>query len=139
MLGHQLLALVPGEERALDPLVAHGRVVVADARLDNRDELLSTLRRSRLLDDSDQTDAAVVLAAHRRWGARCAEHLVGDFAFVVWEAASRTLLAAHDPMGMRSLAYHVAPGRRLVVASDVAQVLAAPGVPRPRVRAGGGR
>lgn len=130
VLGHQMLALVPGEERALDPLVAHGRVVVADARLDNRDELLSALRRSGLLDGSDQTDAAVVLAAHRRWGARCAEHLIGDFAFIVWEAASRTLLAARDPMGMRSLAYHVAPGRRLVVATDVAQVLAAPGVPR---------
>lgn len=119
----QLLRTVAGEAPA--PHVEGNLVVVADARIDNRGELLAALR----VDDRTCSDAALLAAAYRRWGPRCAARIVGDFAFVVWDDRERCLFAARDPMAMRSLAYHVVSGRRVVAATEVKQVLAAPGVP----------
>jgi asparagine synthase (glutamine-hydrolysing) len=113
-----------GDEPA-DPFVDGSLIVVADARLDNREELLAVLRDV----DAACPDVGLIAAAYRRWGTRCAEHLIGDFAFVVWDAAARRLYAARDPLAMRSLAYHRTP-RQVVLATEVKQVLAGPGVPR---------
>lgn len=54
-------------------------------------------------------------------------HLIGDFAFVLWDADACHLVAARDPMAMRPLHYRVEE-RRVLFASDVKQLLAAPGV-----------
>ena len=130
-IAHQCLALLPGEAGALQPLAHDGLVLVADARLDNCPELVSALQRSGELRQGveEATDAEVVLAAYRRWGHSCAERLVGDFAFAVWDEERRCLFAARDPMGMRSLAYRVERGRRVLFATEVKQLLAAPDVP----------
>lgn len=130
-IAHQSLALLPPEAEALQPLARDGLVLVADARLDNRPELVSALQRSGELVGPGQqaSDAQVLLAAYRRWGQGCAERLVGDFAFAVWDEERRCLFAARDPMGMRTLAYRVEPGRRVLFATEVKQLLAAPDVP----------
>jgi asparagine synthase (glutamine-hydrolysing) len=122
-LAQQLLRTVPGEPA--DPIVDAELVVVADLRLDNRPELFAALE----LDDDGRSDAALLTAAYRRWGTGCIGRLLGDFAFAIWDDAARRLVAARDPMAMRSLAYHVRPRRQVVVATEVKQVLAAPGVP----------
>ncbi len=113
------------EER--QPVVSRrGTVVVADARLDNRAELTARLgRRERTVVASD---AALILAAYDSWGTDCAAHLLGDFAFVVWDPARRRLFAARDVMGMRALYYRLEP-RRNLFATELKQILAVPGVP----------
>jgi asparagine synthase (glutamine-hydrolysing) len=119
----QQLLRATGDEVAA-PIVDGELVVVADARIDNRQELLAALRDAR----RDATDAQLIAAAYRRWGASFAAHLLGDFAIVIWDDQARTLVAARDPMAMRMLAYHHTP-RRTVVATEVKQVLAGPDVP----------
>lgn len=91
--------------------------VVADVRIDNRDDL-----KAELALPPAATDAEIVLAGYRRWGSGLPEHLIGDFAFVVWDARLRRLFAARDPFGVRPLVYRVLPDR-LLVASDVEQIL----------------
>jgi asparagine synthase (glutamine-hydrolysing) len=103
-----------------------GLVCVADARLDNREELMAALD---LAGPETPSDAEVLLAAYARWGTACAARCIGDFAFVVWDARRRALFAARDPMAMRSLAYHVRPGRLVALATEVKQLLAHPEVP----------
>lgn len=107
---------------------ADGIVCVADARLDNRPELLAALSRQYGV-HATSGEAEIVLAAYREWGTACAGRLIGDFAFVVWDGPRRTLLAARDPMAMRSLAFHVLPGRSVAFATEVKQLLALPHVP----------
>src|SRR5687768_7065581 len=68
-------------------------------------------------------DAELVLAAYARWGPGCAERLVGDFAFAVWDARARTLFAARDPMGVRPLYYHCS-ARLVALASELKALLA---------------
>ena len=52
-----------------------GAAVVWDGRLDNRAELVGSLREGLSL---GSPDAAIVRAAYERWGTRCFPNLVGD-------------------------------------------------------------
>ncbi|HSF87022.1 MAG TPA: asparagine synthase-related protein [Acidimicrobiia bacterium] len=107
-----------------------GAAVVADVRLDNRHDLLASLRRHLppAAAAAAPSDAALVLAAWRKWGGDCPTHLLGDYAFVVWDPQSQQVFGARDPMAMRPLYYRFDGGRRLVAASEIAQILAAPDV-----------
>lgn len=80
-------------------------VVVADARIDNRDELVDRLGIAAR-EAGTIPDAAIVMAAWRRWGRECPRHLVGDFAFALWDASARELCCARDAMGHRVLFHH---------------------------------
>jgi asparagine synthase (glutamine-hydrolysing) len=100
-------------------------------RLDNRDELVPVLARHGVLGDAAPAgDVEIVLAAYRLWGRSCPARLIGDFAFVVWDRRDRSLFAARDPLGMRALYLHSEARRRIVLATELKQVLAAPDVPR---------
>lgn len=103
-----------------------GVVVAADARLDNRDELERALGADA--PSSSSGDAAVIAAVYLRWGPDGLGRLIGDFAFVLWDPRSRRLLLVRDPMAMRALFYRVEPDR-VLVATEVKQILAVPGVP----------
>jgi len=84
---------------------SEGLVLVADCRLDNREELAE-----RLGIDAEAlatlADSALILRAYREWGGDCAERLLGAFAFALWDARKRELLIARDPMGERCVYYH---------------------------------
>jgi len=106
-LGRRLMRLLPEDAFDRQPFIAgEGRyVLVADVRLDNREELTEALRipapQARTL-----CDAAILLAAIERWDDSCLERLVGDYAFAAWDGARRRLLLARDPLGQRPLHYH---------------------------------
>jgi asparagine synthase (glutamine-hydrolysing) len=130
-LAHLATWLTPQDEIDRQPLTRGGLVIVADARIDDRDRLVPELvRRGYLAGDLESTtDAEIILAAHRCWGDDAPSWLVGDFAYVMWDARRRRLLAARDPMGMRPLYYRVEAGRRVLIGSEVKQLLAVEGVP----------
>ena len=130
-LAHQATQLTAWDRIGEHPLLRSGLALVADARIDNRDELVPALiERGYLAGEVATTsDAEVILASHRCWGDRAPARLIGDFAYVLWDARRRRLLAARDPMGMRPLYYRIEPRRRTMLASEVKQLLAVPGVP----------
>lgn len=101
-----------GESNPLhDP--ERGLAVVADAILDNREELCDALGigagRRRTL-----TDPELLLLAYDAWGVRMAERLVGDFAFAIWDERGRKLYAARDFSGTRTLYFTRDPVRGTV-------------------------
>jgi asparagine synthase (glutamine-hydrolysing) len=106
-LGRRLMKLLPEDIYDTQPL--HGRdspfVLVADLRLDNRDELAAELRISAA-QARTICDAALLLAAFERWDDDCCAHLVGDYAFAVWDARAHRLNLARDMIGSRPLHYH---------------------------------
>lgn len=124
-LVHCLLRVTPEALAERQPLEQDNCVIVADARLDNRAELCAALG----LRDDQQPDAALILAAYRRWGEACAERLLGDFAFAVWDSAERALFCARDIFGERPFFYYDSPGQ-FVFASALEGVARFPGVPR---------
>ena len=75
-------------------------IISADARLDNRADLAAALDVP-----SGANDAAIVLAAYEKWGETCAEQLLGDFAFAIWDAPRAVLFCARDHFGVRPFVY----------------------------------
>ncbi len=126
----QQLLPIGAYDRPGPPPRAAGLVAVADARLDNRRELSAhLLRGGAIVEDATATDAEVILAAYRLWGDACPAKLIGDFAFVIFDERRRRLFAARDPLGMRPLYHRVEPRRRVLVSSEIKQLLAGPNVP----------
>ena len=129
-LGHRLLAVVPEDRDDRQPLVGCGGLVrlVADARIDNRHDLAATLGLDAA-GDGAAPDSRFVLAAYERWGAACCDHLVGSFAFAIWDERTRRLFCARDHLGDRPLFFHQAEDF-IAVASMPKGLLALPDVPR---------
>lgn len=110
-----------------DPLPhrsADGRLWIAlDGRIDNRDELFRALSHFAPTLRADADPAEFILAAYERWDLSTADHLAGDFAFVLWDAPAGRLFAARDSSGVRPLCYFV-DATQVRVASDPRQILA---------------
>lgn len=128
-LGHQMLHVTPESLHERQPAVdpAARTAVTFDGRLDNRDGLCETLGIGPA-ERSGMPDSALVLAAYAKWGERCPEHLIGDWAFAVWDGRKGELLCARDPMGGRTFYYHHGP-TAFAFATEIKGVLAAPGAP----------
>lgn len=122
-LGHALSSVTPESLAEQQPLVdsASGCVILFDGRLDNRDELRSALADYRELIDQ-QTDPAYVLAAFLSWQKDLLKHLLGDFAFAIWDPRTKQLLLARDPLGQRPL-YYSLTHNRITFTSTLEQLL----------------
>ena len=100
-----------------------GCTLVGDVRLDDRDALRGVLGVS----GPALSDRALILRAWMRWGRECPNHLLGDYAFAVWDARTRSLFCARDHIGCRPF-YYALTSEHFIFASTIADVLAAPGV-----------
>jgi asparagine synthase (glutamine-hydrolysing) len=83
-------------------LTASGAVITWDGRLDNRAELIRQLRNVLTI---SSTDVSIVAAAYEEWGKDCFGKLIGDWALSIWDANTRLLILAKDPIGTRHLYY----------------------------------
>ena len=110
-LGQRLFALAPQDRRRQTVATApdSGALLVADARLDNRDELFDALGLGRA-DASGLSDSALLLRALERWDEEALDRIDGDFAFAYWNPRARRLLLARDFLGERPLHYGRGPG-----------------------------
>jgi asparagine synthase (glutamine-hydrolysing) len=102
------------------PLPGSGLVIACDARIDNRDALRAKLH----LDNEGLSDSALVAAAYQAWGNDCATHLVGDFAFAIYNPAREELLCVRDHFGVKPLCYGIHEGR-MAFASTVTPLVQA--------------
>ena len=94
--------------------------LVGDVRIDNRHELAGKLN----VRESQFGDAGLVLYAYLKWGRDCVDHLLGDFAFAVWDPRRSHLYIARDHFGVRSVVYSKESGRFLF-ATEVGAILCA--------------
>lgn len=106
-IGRRLFRTLPEDKFDCQPQHSRdGRLsLVADVRLDNREELAAELGLSPGA-AQHLCDAAILLESLERWGEEALTRLVGDFAFVLWDAPAQRLLLARDFLGYRPLHYH---------------------------------
>ncbi|HEV2315101.1 MAG TPA: asparagine synthase-related protein [Candidatus Acidoferrales bacterium] len=101
-LGHALLSHANNSEPERQPATLDGRTwIVADARLDARRELVDALRSSGREVNLSDADPQLLLHAYEAWGEACLDHLLGDFAFAIWDAKRAQLFCACDHFGIR--------------------------------------
>jgi asparagine synthase (glutamine-hydrolysing) len=91
-------------------------MLVADARIDNREELCALLGVPRTAHGI--SDDYIIIAAYQRWGIDSPSRLIGDFSFVLYDAREDRIFCARDPFGVRPFYYHASP-RLFLFASDI--------------------
>jgi asparagine synthase (glutamine-hydrolysing) len=103
-LGHLMLWNTPESLCEKLPLKSlhSGNVITADARIDNREELFTKLK----ITDKSVPDSTLILATYDKYGRDCVNHLLGDFAFVIWDINKEELFCARDHMGIKPFFYY---------------------------------
>jgi asparagine synthase (glutamine-hydrolysing) len=129
-LGHRMLWTTPESFHEQLPMVnKRGDVVIiADARIDNRDELISALGVIEPPPGAI-TDSGLILSAYERWGESSPKKLLGDFAFAIWDHRRQTLFCARDHFGVKPFYYHRS-GRVFAFGSEIKALLTLREVPR---------
>ncbi len=120
-LGCNLRWITPESKTEILPLArpaAGGeRVIIACARIDNRKELADKLgiaaNEAKTLGDSE-----FILRAYEKWGENCVDHLLGDFAFAIWDQLAGRVFCARDHMGIQPLFYRTL-GNQLIIANNI--------------------
>lgn len=84
--------------------------IAADARVDGRPELRAALESHGHQRLDGVPDSELILRAYQVWGQDCVDHLLGDFAFAIWDGPRRRLFCARDQIGVKPFFYaHLGP------------------------------
>jgi len=103
-----------------------GTWFIADARLDNRAEVMGWLGWSRPA--ASTSDVELLAAWYERAGKRAAQQLLGDFVTVAVEPGGR-VVCFRDHLGVKPLYYWV-DDEWMVIGSELRQIAAHPAAPR---------
>ncbi len=109
------------------PCLCDNLLITADIRIDNRDELIDKLT-IKTFEQEVITDSSLILHAYHKWGEYCVHHLIGDFAFAIWDERLRQLFCARDHMGVKPL-YYYASDSFVAFASELPALLLIPDIP----------
>lgn len=128
-LGCRLREFTPESRFEHQPVVHERAVIVADARIDNRDELFDALGVAHP-ERAEMPDSTLILRAYLQWGEDCAARLTGDFAFAIYDRSRRAVFCARDHIGVRPLVFEHTP-TTFSFATDPAALLAFADQPHP--------
>ena len=120
--------ILPEDAFDRQPIVDDDLVFAAQARIDNRDEVLEQLGVPRA-QRREIADLEVLYRAYRRWGEDCVQELTGDYAFAAFHRDSGRTVAAVDHIGSVRLFYALADGK-LLLATQLNALLIHPAAPR---------
>ena len=128
-LGHRMLWTTPESLHEQLPLTKGELAITADARIDNREELAQVLSLpERPLEKI--ADSEFILAAYEQWGGDCPKHLLGDFAFAIWDGQKQQLFCARDHFGVKPFYYYYQPNLSFAVASEIKGLLCLDWIPQ---------
>jgi len=127
-LGHALLRTTDEAALEAQPFSFDGVTwIVADARVDAREQLVADLKAAGREASMARPDVELILHAWHAWGEDCAGRLLGDFAFAIWDSARRRLFGARDHFGIKPF-FHAHRGSVVVFGSSLASLRGHPAV-----------
>ena len=123
-LAHRRLSIIDLEGGNQPMVSPSGTVIVFNGEIYNYVELREALmaKGRRFVTDSD---TEVLLALFEEYGEQCLDHLVGMFAFAIWQPQQKRLFLARDRVGKKPL-FLARDGRNLAFASEIKALLAWP-------------
>jgi asparagine synthase (glutamine-hydrolysing) len=125
-LGHTRLSLIdPGAEQPVTSEDRNLRAIVNGEFYDHARLRRDLMARGHVL--TTRSDSELIVHLYEERGIECLALLRGEFAFILWDHANRTLIAARDRFGVKPLFYSLTAGV-LYLASEIKALLAA-GVP----------
>ena len=128
LFGHRRLSVIDLSDRSNQPMIDPelGLALVFNGAIYNYRELRQDLLAKGYHFFSGG-DTEVILKAYAEWGEQCVEHLIGMFAFAIWNLRERSLFLARDRLGIKPLYFSRNP-RSFRFASNTQALLVAPDV-----------
>ena len=124
LLGHNRLSIIDLSDRANQPMVYDGLVIVYNGEVYNYLEIKQELEE-RGYKFGTTSDTEVILAAYREWGANCVTRFVGMWAFAIWDTAKKELFCSRDRFGIKPF-YYIHSGDRFYFGSEYAPLKLSP-------------
>jgi asparagine synthase (glutamine-hydrolysing) len=118
-LGHVRLSIIDLATGAQPMSDLAGNQITFNGEIYNYLELRDELSTETFKTSSD---TEVILAAYRRWGTDCVDHLRGMFAFALWDEGRHLLFCARDRFGIKPF-YYAHLGDALYFASEAKALL----------------
>jgi len=81
------------------------RIIVADSRIDNKDDIITDLQCSKQLSDSQ-----LILELYRKYEKKCVNYLIGAFSFAIWDDEKKEIFCARDHIGIKPFCYYFKDG-----------------------------
>jgi asparagine synthase (glutamine-hydrolysing) len=124
-LGHNRLSIIDLSESGRQPMTrfSNNKQIVFNGEIYNYLELRDEL--SAEYEFATQSDTEVLLAAFEKWGTDCLDHLIGMFAFIIWDELEKTAFIARDRFGVKPIYYHKNVDGTLFVSSEIKAIHAA--------------
>lgn len=121
-LGHNRLSIIDLSSSAKHPMhdVSNRFTIVFNGEIYNYIELKQELSDYPFRTNSD---TEVILAAYHKWGEECVTHLIGMFAFAIWDEQQQALFCSRDRLGIKPFYYHQSDGN-FIFASEIKALLA---------------
>ncbi len=92
--------------------------ILSDSAIYNREEL----RKKLDINNDSLSDDTILLEAYKKWGKDCVQHLIGDFAFAIWDVKKEELFCARDHLGVKPFNYYFQDDQ-IVFSSDSSAIL----------------
>ncbi|MEZ5535010.1 MAG: N-acetylglutaminylglutamine amidotransferase [Thiolinea sp.] len=126
--GHRRLSIIDLSHKSSQPMVdaESGLAIVFNGTIYNHPELRAELK-AKGHHFFSEGDTEVILKAYAEWGEHAPEHLLGMFAFAVWDMCKHTLFLARDRMGIKPL-YYTADKNHVRFASNTQALLSTAGI-----------
>ncbi len=122
-LGHTRLSIIDLSTAGRQPMKSQGRrfTIIFNGEVYNYREIRQELAALGYAFESD-SDTEVLLKAWQEWNVDCLVHLEGMFAFVVYDAETKTLSCVRDAFGIKPFYFDLRPDRFLF-ASEPSAIL----------------
>ncbi len=127
-MGHALFKTTYEAEYENQPATLDGNIwITCSARIDDRKNLINKLGIPTKINLDKTPDSELILHAYRKWGEECLTHLLGDFAFVIWDHREKKLFCARDRFGMRQL-YYAQKNKSIIICNSLDSILEHPNI-----------
>lgn len=103
-LGFQRLAIMGLSEEGMQPFELDGSAVVCNGEIYGFRPIKEELKEKGYTFASD-SDCEILLPLYQEFGLEMFSRLDGEYACILYDAKSQSLIAARDPMGIRPLFY----------------------------------
>ena len=117
-LGHVRLSINDLNPSGAQPFnsTAHGIHAVVNGEFYDYDRIRAQLEKETDYHFTSRSDSEIIIALYLHHGLNFTEFLRGEFACVIWDARTQTLVAVRDRYGIKPLFWTVQQGRLLVAA-----------------------
>ncbi len=125
-MGHALFKTTYEAEYENQPASIDNNIwITCSARIDDRENLVNKMGMNKKINLTKTPDSELILHAYKMWGEECLAHLLGDFAFVIWDQQKQKLFCARDHFGMRKL-YFAQKNKSIIVSNTLGCILKHP-------------